>query len=71
MKKLLLYIIIVLFFSFNSNAETLIQALKETYEKNPKLNAERENLNISSQEIKEAKSEFLPSITISGYVSNE
>ncbi len=71
MKKLLLYIIIVLFFSFSVNAETLIQALKETYEKNPKLNAERENLNISSQEIKEAKSEFLPSITISGYVSEE
>ena len=34
-------------------------------------NAERENLIISEEKINEAKSDFLPSITISGYVSDE
>ena len=54
-----------------SNAASLIDALKEAYMSNPKLNAERENLEIAQQKINEAKSDFLPTITISGYESSE
>ena len=71
MKKL----IIIIFFNFiflnQSYAVTLTQALDKAYKDNPKLNAERENLKISKEEINEAKSDFLPSITISGYISDE
>ena len=71
MKKL----IIIIFFNFiflnQSYAVTLTQALDKAYKDNPKLKAERENLKISKEEINEAKSDFLPSITISGYVSEE
>ena len=68
-------LIIIVFFSIiclnQSYATTLIQALSKAYKDNSKLNAERENLEISKEEINEAKSDFLPSVTISGYVSNE
>ena len=68
-------LIIIIFFSIiclnQSYATTLIQALSKAYKDNPKLNAERENLEISKEEINEAKSDFLPSVTISGYVSKE
>ena len=68
-------LIIIIFFSIiclnQSYATTLIQALSKAYKDNSKLNAERENLEISKEEINEAKSDFLPSVTISGYVSNE
>ena len=71
MKKLIIIIFFNIIFSNQSYATTLIQALGEAYKDNPRLNAERENLKISKEEINEAKSDFLPSITISGYVSNE
>jgi len=71
MKKLILIIFFSTIFLNHSYATTLIQALDMAYKNNPKLNAERENLIISKEEINEAKSDFLPSITISGYVSNE
>ena len=68
-------LIIIIFFSIiclnQSYATTLIQALSKAYKDNSKLNAERENLEISKEEINEAKSDFLPSVTISGYVSKE
>jgi len=71
MKKLILIIFFSIIFLNQSYATTLIQALSKAYKDNPKLNAERENLIISKEEINEAKSDFLPSITISGYVSDE
>ena len=48
------------------HAITLSEALSEAYKNNPELNAERENLNISEEDLKISRSEFLPSITISG-----
>jgi len=71
MKKLILIIFFSIIFLNQSYATTLIQALSKAYKDNPKLNAERENLKISEEEINEAKSDFLPSITISGYISDE
>ena len=42
MKKLLLFILINVFLVCNANAISLIDAIKEAYKNNPKLNAERE-----------------------------
>ena len=71
MKKFLLFILINIFLICNVNAITLIEAIKEAYDNNPKLNAERENLKISQENINISKSNFLPTITISGYKSAE
>ena len=71
MKKIILILLFTLSFFDQSNAARLIDALKEAYMSNPKLNAERENLEIAQQKINEAKSDFLPTITISGYESSE
>ena len=71
MKKFLLFILINIFLICNANAITLIEAIKEAYDNNPKLNAERENLKISKENINISKSNFLPTVTISGYKSKE
>ena len=71
MKKLIIIGFFSVIFLSPSYATPLIPALDMAYKDNPKLNAERENLKISKEEINEAKSDFLPSITISGYVSDE
>jgi len=71
MKKFLLFILINIFLICNANAITLIEAIKEAYDNNPKLNAERENLKISKENINISKSNFLPTVTISGYKSVE
>jgi len=71
MKKIITFLFLFLIFSNQLYAQTLIQALKETYKNNPQLNSARENLEIAKQNINEAKSDFLPTITISGYISDE
>ena len=71
MKKIFIYILIVLFFNINLFADNLTEALLKAYNKNPKLNAERENLNISQEDINISKSNFLPSVTLSGSKSKE
>ena len=70
--KIFLKIILVLFFSINLvSAETLNSALKRAYENNPELNAERESINISEQELKVSMSSYLPTITLEGSKSQE
>ena len=71
MKKIFFYILISVFFNTTILAENLTKALLKAYNKNPKLNAERENLNISKENINISKSDFLPSITLSGSKSKE
>ena len=71
MKKIILFIIFNLLFITHSNAKDLIKALNQAYNSNLKLNAERENIKIAKENVNEALSDFLPSITISGYVSEE
>ena len=57
---------------FNSaQAISLSDALLEAFKNNLELNAERENLNVSEEDFKISKSEFLPSLTISGSKSSE
>ena len=46
-------------------------ALKKAYEDNSELNAERESINISEQELKVSRSAYLPTITLSGTQSEE
>ena len=65
-------LISVFVFVFNeSKANTLFDSLNSAYLNNPKLNAERANMRASREEKREAVSEFLPSVTVSGYVSDQ
>tara|TARA_Y100001970_G_C14166829_1_gene821790 strand:- start:261 stop:1544 length:1284 start_codon:yes stop_codon:yes gene_type:complete len=67
-----IFIILLAFLNIeDSKANTLIESLNSAYLNNPKLNAERANMRASKEEKREAISEFLPSITISGYVSEQ
>ena len=73
MKNLFKIFLILIFFLFSieSKANTLIDSLTSAYSKNPKLNAERAKMRASKEEKRESISEFLPSVTISGYVSEQ
>ena len=62
---------IVTFLTESVLAETLKAALEKAYKNNPELNAERESINISEQELKVSKSSYLPSITLEGSQSEE
>ena len=68
--KIVLILTLVLFFN-ESKANTLLDSLNSAYLNNPKLNAERANMRASREEKRESISEFLPSVTISGYVSEQ
>ena len=68
--KIALIFIFALGFS-ESKAETLFDSLNIAYLNNPKLNAERANVRAVSEDEKAALSEFIPSFTISGYVSEQ
>ena len=63
--------LIVTFLTESVLAETLKAALEKAYKNNPELNAERESINISEQELKVSKSLYLPSITLEGSQSEE
>ena len=71
MKKILLILFLVAFLNQQAFAVTLFEALIQTYKNNPELNAERENINVSEEDLKISKSSYLPSITISGSKSRE
>ena len=70
--KIILKIFLTIVFSISPLlAETFNSALKRAYETNPELNAERESINISEQELKVSKSSYLPTITLEGSKSQE
>ena len=71
MKKIFVYFLIILFFNTSLFADNLAEALLKAYNKNPKLNAERENINISKEDINISKSDFLPTVTLSATKSKE
>ena len=73
MKNLIKTFLVIIFcIIFNtSEAETLVDSLNLAYLNNPKLNAERANMRASKEEKRESVSEFLPSVTISGYISDQ
>ena len=70
--KLIFKIFLIFTFSLSSVfAETFNAALKRAYDTNPELNAERESLNISEEELKVSLSSYLPTITLEGSKSQE
>ena len=66
MKKFLIIILSNLFIISNLSAETFTAALKKAYKNNSELNAERENISISEQELKISMSSYFPTITLEG-----
>ena len=71
MKKTILILFSVLFLNQQVLAVTLFEALAEAYKNNTDLNAERENINISEEDLIISKSNYLPTVTISGSKSQE
>ena len=71
MKKIFLVIIGLSLINSNAFGTTLSKALLQAYNNNPELNAERENIKISKEDFNISRSEFLPSITLSGSKSEE
>ena len=60
--------LIFIFFNLKSisSANDLIFFIESAYKNNPKLNAERESLKATKENINISRSEFLPSVTVSG-----
>ena len=71
MKKYIIFIFSYLFLLNGASAETFSLALKKAFNNNPELNAERETLNISEQDLKISKGSYLPTVTLSGSKSQE
>ena len=71
MKKIILILFSVLFLNQQVLAATLFEALTEAYKNNTDLNAERENINISEEDLKISNGNYLPTVTISGSKSQE
>ena len=69
--RIIIILFLVTFYSKNVFAVSLSEALLQAYKNNPELNAERENIEVSKQDLKISKSEFLPSVTLSGSKSQE
>ncbi|MDB0054263.1 TolC family outer membrane protein [Candidatus Pelagibacter sp.] len=71
MKKIVILICLILFSFNNASAVTLYDALNQTYQNNIQLNAERENLKASEEDVNISKADFKPSLTLSGSKSKE
>ena len=70
-KKIFLILITVIFINQNAFALTLSEALLQAYKNNPELNAERENIKVSKEDLSISRSEFLPTVTLSSSRSQE
>tara|TARA_B100001175_G_scaffold17564_1_gene13301 strand:- start:67 stop:1359 length:1293 start_codon:yes stop_codon:yes gene_type:complete len=71
MKKLLILISLIMISFGNAFAVTLYDALNQTYQNNIQLNAERENIKASEEDINISKADYKPTITLSGSKSLE
>ena len=71
MKKIILIFLAIILFNGKAFSVTLSKALLQAYNENPVLNAERENIQVSREDVKISRSEFLPSVTLSGSKSQE
>ncbi|MDC0396203.1 TolC family outer membrane protein [Candidatus Pelagibacter sp.] len=71
MKKILLILLTLIFVNQKAFAVTLSEALLEAYINNPELNAERENIKVSKEDLNISRSEFLPTVTVSTSRSKE
>ena len=71
MRKIIFVIVLLFLFSANAFAVTLYDALNETFQNNTQLNAERENIKASEEDINISEAEYRPSITLTGSKSFE
>ena len=71
MKKILVLISLSFFYFSNAFSVTLYDALNQTYKNNIQLNAERENIKASEEDVNISKADYKPSLTISGSKSIE
>ena len=71
MKKILILVSLTVFSFSNAIAVTLYDALNQTYQNNIQLNAERENIKASEEDINISKADYKPTITLSGSKSLE
>jgi len=71
MKKTILIIISLIFFVPQVYAITLTEALTQAYKNNPELNAERESIKVSEEDLNISKGDYLPTLTLTGSKSQE
>ena len=71
MKKIILILISLVFFIPKVFAVTLFEALTQAYKNNSELNAERENIKVSEEDLNISKGDYLPTLTLSGSKSQE
>ena len=71
MKKILFIFCLIILNSQHAFSTSLNDALSLAYKNNKELNAERENINVSKEDLKISRSNYLPTFTISGTKSNE
>ena len=71
MKNIFILSFIFICLSSKGYSTTLYEALKQTYNDNTQLNAERENFKASEEDINISKAEYKPSLTLSGSKSIE
>jgi outer membrane protein len=71
MKKILVLISLSFFYFSNAFSVTLYDALNQTYKNNIQLNAERENIKASEEDVNISKADYKPSLTLSGSKSIE
>ena len=71
MKKILVLISLSFFYFSNAFSVTLYDALNQTYKNNIQLNAERENIKASEEDVNISKANYKPSLTFSGSKSIE
>ena len=71
MKKFIISTLISLLAISPVVAETFSEALLKAYQNNSDLNAERENINVSEQDLEISKGSFRPTVTLSGSKSIE
>ena len=71
MKKIFIIVIASIFYFGNAFAVTLLDALNQTYKNNIQLNAERENIKVSEEDVNISKADYKPSLTLSGSKSFE
>ena len=71
MKKILIAISLIAFSFSNAFAITLYEALNQTYQNNIQLNAERENIKASEEDVNISKADYKPTLTLSGSKSIE
>ena len=71
MKNILSIFVSIFLLTGNAFAVTLYEALNDTYKNNTQLNAERENIKASEEDINISQADYMPSLSLTGSKSFE